>query len=37
MERGGGMDMAMEMRVNKGWEITRCGSTEKEDAKIDMI
>ena len=28
------MDKAMEMRVNMAWEITRCGSTENEDAKI---
>lgn len=30
------MDKAMEMRVNKAWEITRCGSTENEDAKTVM-
>lgn len=30
------MDKAMEMRVNKAWEITRCESTENEDAKIAM-
>lgn len=30
------MDKGMEMRVNKAWETTRCGSRVNKDAKIAM-